>query len=52
MEILHNEVDGGVTVVVVNGRVDSATAPKMEEHLQELIKVNKTQLGLDLQAVD
>lgn len=51
MEISHSEADG-VTVVVVNGRVDSATAPKMEERLQGLIKGGKTQLVLNLQAVD
>ena len=41
-----------VTVVAVNGRVDSATAPDLEAALKQLVDGAKTQIVLDLTDVD
>ncbi len=38
-----------VSVVKITGRVDSATAPEMEQSLQELINTDRNQVVLDLQ---
>ncbi len=51
MEISTNEVKR-VTVVKVNGRVDSATAPELENGLKQLVDSSKTQIVLDLTEVD
>jgi anti-sigma B factor antagonist len=51
MEITTNEV-GAVTVMTVNGRVDSATAPELESALKQLVDGDKNRLVLDLAGVD
>jgi anti-sigma B factor antagonist len=51
MEISTNEIKR-VTVVAVNGRVDSATAPDLENALKQLVDSNKSQIVLDLTDVD
>src|SRR5512147_3087840 len=38
-----------VSVVKVSGRVDSLTAPEMEQTLQDLINTDRNQVVLDLQ---
>ncbi len=38
-----------VSVVKITGRVDSATAPEMEQTLQDLINTDRNQMVLDLQ---
>jgi anti-sigma B factor antagonist len=51
MEISTNEIKR-VTVVAVNGRVDSATAPDLENALKHLVDADKSQIVLDLTDVD
>lgn len=51
MNISTSEVKR-VTVVAVDGRVDSATAPDLENALKQLADGDKTQIVLDLTAVD
>lgn len=51
MEISTTDVNS-VTVVVVDGRVDSATAPELENSLKQLVESDKTRLVLDLAGVD
>lgn len=51
MEIATNEVKG-VNVVKVTGRVDSATAPDLENALKQLVESSKTQIVLDLTDVE
>lgn len=38
-----------VSVVKISGRVDSATAPDLEQALQDLINTDRNQMVLDLQ---
>lgn len=47
MEITHDEI-GNATIVSVSGRVDSATAPKLESHLKALVAERRVCLVLDL----
>lgn len=51
MDISNTEVSN-VTVVTVNGRVDSATAPELENSLKQLVESDKVRLVLDLAGVD
>jgi anti-sigma B factor antagonist len=44
--------NGAVSVVAVSGRVDSATAPDLENALKKLVDAEKTQLVLDLMDVE
>ena len=41
-----------VAVMSVSGRVDSATAPELENKLKELVDAEKTQIVLDLKNVE
>ncbi len=41
-----------VSLVTVNGRVDSATAPDFEKALHALVQANRCQLVVDLKNVD
>lgn len=41
-----------VSVVKVSGRVDSATAPEMEQALLKLLDAGRNQIVLDLEEVD
>ena len=41
-----------VSVMSVSGRVDSATAPDLENSLKKLVEADKTQIVLDLKDVD
>lgn len=47
MEVTDAEHDG-VTVVMISGRVDSATAPKLDGYLKGLINEGKVRLVLNL----
>jgi anti-anti-sigma factor len=51
MDISTTDVNR-VTVIVVSGRVDSATAPELENSLKQLVESDKTRLVLDLAGVD
>jgi anti-sigma B factor antagonist len=51
MEISTTDVNR-VTVIVVSGRVDSATAPELESSLKQLVESDKSRLVLDLAGVD
>ena len=51
MEITTTEVSN-VTVVTVAGRVDSATAPELENALKQLVDGSQNRLVLDLAGVD
>lgn len=41
-----------VSVLAVTGRVDSATAPELENKLKELVDTEQTQIVLDLKNVE
>lgn len=41
-----------VSVMSVSGRVDSATAPDLENSLKKLVEADKTQIVLDLKDVE
>ena len=41
-----------VSVMAVSGRVDSATAPDLENALKKLVETEKTQIVLDLKSVE
>jgi anti-sigma B factor antagonist len=43
---------GAVAVVAVSGRVDSATAPELEEALKKLVESDRIQIVLDLLNVE
>jgi len=51
MQIATQE-QGQVAIVAVNGRVDSATAPDLENALKKLVETEKTQIVLDLMDVE
>jgi len=51
MELSTTE-NGQVTVMSVSGRVDSATAPDLENALKQLVDNNKIRIVLDLTGVD
>jgi anti-sigma B factor antagonist len=51
MELSTNEIQQ-VTVMTVSGRVDSATAPDLENALKQLVDGNKNRIVLDLTGVD
>jgi anti-anti-sigma factor len=51
MEISTEELKQ-VSVVAVSGRVDSATAPDLENSLKKLVEAEKTQIVLDLKNVE
>lgn len=51
MEISTEELKQ-VSVMAVSGRVDSATAPELENSLKKLVEAEKTQIVLDLKNVE
>src|SRR4030067_841553 len=51
MEISTEELKQ-VSVMAVTGRVDSATAPELENALKKLVDADKTQIVLDLKNVE
>ncbi|MBF8281866.1 MAG: hypothetical protein A2W37_15900 [Chloroflexi bacterium RBG_16_63_12] len=51
MEISTEELKQ-VSVMAVTGRVDSATAPELENALKKLVEAAKTQIVLDLKNVE
>ena len=51
MDLSTNEIQQ-VTVMSVSGRVDSATAPDLENALKQLVDGNKIRIVLDLTGVD
>jgi anti-sigma B factor antagonist len=51
MEI-STEEQKQVSVIAVSGRVDSATAPELENSLKKLVESEKTQIVLDLKNVE
>jgi anti-sigma B factor antagonist len=51
MEISTEELKQ-VSVMAVTGRVDSATAPELENALKKLVEAEKTQIVLDLKNVE
>jgi len=51
MEISTEELKQ-VSVMAVTGRVDSATAPELENSLKKLVEAEKTQIVLDLKNVE
>lgn len=51
MDISTNE-EGRVSVMKVNGRVDSATAPDLESALKKLVEGDKSRIVLDLADVE
>jgi anti-anti-sigma factor len=51
MQIATHE-QGAVSIVAVAGRVDSATAPELENTLKRLVEAEKTQIVLDLLGVE
>ena len=51
MDLSTNEIQQ-VTVMTVSGRVDSATAPDLENALKQLVDGNKIRIVLDLTGVD
>ncbi len=51
MEISTEEIKQ-VSVMAVSGRVDSATAPDLENSLKKLLEAEKTQIVLDLKNVE
>ena len=51
MDILTEELKS-VSVMGVSGRVDSATAPDLENALKKLVETEKTQIVLDLKNVE
>jgi anti-sigma B factor antagonist len=51
MEISTEEVNS-VAVLSVSGRVDSATAPDLENGLKKFVEADKTQIVLDLKNVE
>jgi anti-sigma B factor antagonist len=51
MEISTEELKR-VSVIAVSGRVDSATAPDLENSLKTLVESDKTQIVLDLKNVE
>lgn len=51
MQIATQE-QGAVSIVAVAGRVDSATAPELENTLKRLVEAEKTQIVLDLLGVE
>ena len=54
MEILSIETDNtqSVSVMKVKGRIDSDTAPRLDNALTKLLQDNKNKIVLNLQAVD
>lgn len=48
----HVEKNGGVAVVVIEGRVDSATASDLGQVLNEVVSAGDSRLVLDLEAVE
>ena len=52
--MLSIEIDNrqSVSVVKVKGRVDSETAPELDDALTRLLQENKNKIVLDLQGVD
>ncbi|MBI3764309.1 MAG: STAS domain-containing protein [Chloroflexi bacterium] len=51
MDISTNE-EGRASVMKLNGRVDSATAPDLESALKKLVEGDKTRIVLDLADVE
>jgi anti-sigma B factor antagonist len=51
MEIATKE-HNRVSIMAVSGRVDSATAPDLENSLKKLVESDKTQIVLDLKDVE
>ena len=51
MDISTEELKS-VSVMAVSGRVDSATAPDLENALKKLVETEKTQIVLDLKSVE
>ena len=51
MEIATNDIKQA-SVVTVTGRVDSATAPDLENALKQLVESDKTKIVLDLAGVE
>lgn len=49
---ISTQDSGAVSVVAVSGRVDSATAPDLENALKKLVDAEKTQIVLDLLEVE
>ena len=47
---MNSSLDGKVAVVTIAGRVDSATAPKMDAELEKIVSENK-KIVLDLKDV-
>ncbi len=50
MDIKINKNDSA-TVVIISGKVDAVTAPKLEESLNELIDQGETRIILDLDGI-
>lgn len=49
---ISTQDSGAVTVVAVSGRVDSSTAPGLEDALKQLVDAEKTHIVLDLLDVE
>ena len=54
MAALLIEIDHGqsVSLMKVKGRVDSETAPELDDALTKLLQMNRNQIVLDLEGVD
>ena len=51
LTLTNREVDGR-TIVAVGGEIDVYTAPKLRDQISELVNAGKTNLIIDLEAVD
>jgi anti-anti-sigma factor len=49
---IHEETQGGATVIAPHGRVDSSSAPELETHLLGGLGAGKTQLVVDFASVE
>ncbi len=49
---INTSVDSGASIVTVSGRVDSETAPQLDDALAQLAAGGKNKIVLDLKGVD
>ncbi|MHB0923121.1 MAG: STAS domain-containing protein [Bellilinea sp.] len=51
MEILHNELKR-CDVVKIKGRIDSSTAPKFAEEVNEIVEAGRFRIVMDMEELD
>ena len=52
MKVMQTPLGGGVVGVVVEGRLDAATVPTLEQTFQRLLSEGQTRLVIDLSGVN